>query len=297
MKAGDYARGCPLVAESFRREPLPGALFTWAECETRAEHAVVAHRLFGDFLERVGHLPAAERTSQEQRVRVAEERRRELEPKVPFLEILLPTGAPDGLEIFLDGEKIERRAIGVPLGVEPGTHELLTKDGRGSARLEVLATAGRVRQVVAPVPAPPAEKGPAPLVVEPPRPAVRVDVSSPAPLASDVGATQRTWGWISLGAGAAGFITAGIATGVLLDKKPELTANCPSGVCQTDAAFETASSVPAWNAVGTTGVIVGALGVGLGAVLLLTAPDDTGTATVVRTRVGAFSGLELEHVF
>lgn len=184
--------------------------------------------------------------------------------------------------------------------MEPGTHELITKEFERSARLEVLATAGRVRQVVAPVPAAPAEKPPEFDVVEPPAPVVRARPTRPEPLApaaSDVGRAQRTWGWISVGVGAAGFVTAGIAAGVLLDKKPELTTNCPNGVCQTDAAFETASTVPAWNVVGTTGVIVGALGAGLGAVLLLTAPDDDGAATVVRTRVGSFTGLELEHVF
>ncbi len=296
MKAGDYATACPAIERSFDLEPLPGTLFSWAECEHRAAHPAAAYRLFDRFLELVRALPPEQARLQEARVNAARGREQELEPLVAKLELDKPATLSPNVNVELDGHELGPTDLERPLILEPGAHHLEVRSPDATTEKSLSLQAGQLERVTLeePVPPSPAAPVPAPLVVAP------VVATTPAPPAAaerDDGSAARTWGWVALGAGAVGFVATGVATAVLLEKKPTLEASCPDAHCTSADAYATAESVPAWNVVGTAGFVLGLAGVGVGGYLLLTSPSPSHPQVGLRPRSGAWSGLQLEGTF
>ncbi|HHH27793.1 MAG TPA: hypothetical protein ENK57_05530, partial [Polyangiaceae bacterium] len=87
MLAGKYDTACPALAESFRLDPAPGALFTLAECEMGRGRLATAQTHYRDFLDRVERMTEEGKERQQQRVDVANEKLGELEGRVPTLTI------------------------------------------------------------------------------------------------------------------------------------------------------------------------------------------------------------------
>ena len=79
MLAGKYDTACPALAESFRLDPAPGALFTLAECEMSRGRLATAQTHYRDFLDRVDGMTEEGKERQQQRVEVAEGKLAEIE--------------------------------------------------------------------------------------------------------------------------------------------------------------------------------------------------------------------------
>src|SRR5687768_9416479 len=73
FQAGDYVTACRALAESYRLEPLPGALFTLATCEMRGGKIAAAAARYSEFLTLIESLPPEQRAAQEERRIVAED--------------------------------------------------------------------------------------------------------------------------------------------------------------------------------------------------------------------------------
>jgi hypothetical protein len=71
MQAGDFESGCPKLAESYRLEPLAGALFTLAECEAQWGKPVVALEHYEQYVEGLSRMGSEEREANEERRVVA----------------------------------------------------------------------------------------------------------------------------------------------------------------------------------------------------------------------------------
>ncbi len=161
MDAGDLAEACGFFAESQRLDPGGGTLLNLAVCHEREGRLATAWVEYHDAKS------AAVRDHRADREALATERIQVIEPRLPHLLVTLPAGAPDGTEVKLDGAALSRLALGAPLPVDPGAHEVrATAPGFAPWSMQVAAIEdGQSVPVVIPafhppeVAAPAAQKG------------------------------------------------------------------------------------------------------------------------------------------
>ncbi|WP_438011414.1 hypothetical protein WME89_23860 [Sorangium sp. So ce321] len=198
-----------------------------------------------------------------------------LAPRIP--QVLISVRGTDIADVTIDGEPVPRAALGVRRPVDPGEHTFRAS-AAGFAPVEVkLTLAERASETVAlvlkPIAPPPSSASPAP-------PAPAPDRSPVAPS----GSSRTVLGIAALGLGGVG-LAAGAVGGVLaMGKHSDLSERCPGGRC--DASLQ--GDVDRYHAMGTLstiGFVVGAVGVGAGAFLILTAPRSPQRAGISITPV------------
>jgi hypothetical protein len=149
-------------------------------------------------------------------VQAARVRLETLSKHVARLTLVVPAGADADLSVQVDLATFARDALGQPVALEPGTHEVVaTADGRVVFRSEVTLPEGGQASL--------------PIVLaarssSPP--------STDRPIAPD--SSRHTLGWILVGTGAA--LLAGAGAALLLRHADIATLNsaCPRGVCPAD---------------------------------------------------------------
>ena len=170
MQQSDYAHGCPLLAESARLDPRPGALFTAAECELAWGKLGSADAHYQDFLARVALMAPDQKVGQDARASIATRKRAELARRIPSLVVDLGAGTDPSVRVSRDGIALGAAALGVPLPVDPGEHEIACSaaDGRTSVMKVSVPEATTTRIAVelppAPVTAAAAKEAPEPPV-------------------------------------------------------------------------------------------------------------------------------------
>ncbi|MCC6215158.1 MAG: hypothetical protein IT376_09830 [Polyangiaceae bacterium] len=216
-------------------------------------------------------------------VEVARTELAELTPRIPKLRVVpLHSGKPiRGAEVKVDGERLAPALVGVAYKVDPGEHEIST----GSTSRKVTLAE---RQVLAVEIEAPAEAGGAASAA--PEPAGGSPGPRRAPARAEAPpppAGTPTLAWISLGVGAAGLAT-GVVAGMLATSRYSAAEEaCPARRCVEGSSG--ASDLEAFRSlrtVSTVGYVVGAIGVGAGVTLWLTAPSAEGPATQAFVGVG-----------
>lgn len=71
MKGEHFDEGCPKLAQSYALDPLPGALFTLAECEVRWDRPAAALGHYQEYLDRFDAMTPDDRAKQRGRDKVA----------------------------------------------------------------------------------------------------------------------------------------------------------------------------------------------------------------------------------
>jgi hypothetical protein len=111
-----------------------------------------------------------------------------------------------------------------------------------------------------------------------------VDVRAGAPIGKDVAppakGSNRTAAWVVGGVGVAGFGVGAVAGILTLGKKGTVDDNCNADKRCNPTGYDAAQSGKTLGMVTTAGLVVGAIGVGVGAYLLLSG-DKSGTTTAV----------------
>jgi hypothetical protein len=191
--------------------------------------------------------------------------RKDLEEKLGFVEVEVPA------RVTIKGEEVPPSQWGTPIPVVAGAAAVEVEMADGTKRTEeVTVAAGKTSklavtppQATAPVATPTDTKG----------------CPSQAPEVTTKGTVkQTTVGYVSAGVGAAGLLTFTIF-GILDNKKfNELDSDCTGGVCPPELADD-AEKGRSFQALANVGLGVGVIGIGTGAVLLLTAPRDARTAS------------------
>ncbi len=258
MDRGDYAKACPKLIESQRLEPAGGTLAHLAECHEKSGKLVEALTSWRELL---GQL-----SPKHERVALVREKLKGLEPRVPKLTIKLPVGVR-GATVMLDGAKVRKRKLGSPIEVNPGEHVVMVR-ARDGANREYSVELGEGEKYVLEVEIAPRDRG------STPKPGAPRDE---APVESETN-PRRTWGFVSIGIGAAALTGFGITELVLLGK------------CDSDRTCPGFNPNPAQHA-SLALFVVGAVGVGVGTVLVVTGKERSPEhATVVRPMVGRRMG-------
>jgi hypothetical protein len=128
---GDLAEACSKFAQSKQLSPGIGVSLSLADCYERMGRAASA---FTEFT-------SAERTARERndsRADVAHTRAKALEPRVSRLIIAASTATAEGTVIKLDGNRVLKDQINVPLAVDPGHHVVSVAPRSGPARSQMV---------------------------------------------------------------------------------------------------------------------------------------------------------------
>jgi hypothetical protein len=261
MRAGRYDTGCPRLAESYRLDPLPGALFTLADCEAAWGKTATALEHYQSFVQLLTTLPPARRDRFAERRGIALAKMAALAGIVPELTVDVAPGAPAGVVVKRNGVALEPAAYGVGRKVDPGEY-VVTAEVDGRARWERTIHLGERDRARVEVPAlvGAAATGEAP----------DTRALADAPSAS----SRPPWLPIAATVGAAGLVTGIVAGSMALADRSTIDSDCPGHVCNSDGR----SAVNAGQSaalVSTIGFAVGLAGGATAGILWLTSPHPT----------------------
>jgi hypothetical protein len=152
LEAGHHHRACPAIAESYRLDPRPGALFALAECEAMRGRLATALARYDEYIELYEVLAPELKRKQVERLQTAKAQKDKLAREVPRLTVVMPTGAPKGTVLRIDGARVESRQLGQPLPVDPGSHHVtLTSPGRAVSEVQVKVEKGKAKVTTPPL--------------------------------------------------------------------------------------------------------------------------------------------------
>ena len=276
FRAGDLSNACRLLAESYRLEPLPGVLFTWATCELRAERLASAAAHYADFLNAVARLPPAERAAQEERRRSAQRERARILPEVPFLTVVVSASVQHASSVLRDGTPLPPKSQGVEAPVDPGEHVIVFvgPDGARTEQRVVLAKGEHKTIVLGFANAREAAQAARPSSAPPPPP--------PPPSAVGERPATSSWVYVTGGVGVAGILTGSIA-GLLAIRDKNVVDGACNGLACSARGKDAASAAKTEATVSTIGFGVGLAGL-VSSVIIYLADTQRADARAVQPK-------------
>ena len=252
MAAGSYDIACARFKDSDKLDPAVGTRFNLADCEERRGRVATAWSLFRGVL--------SELAADDDRRPIAQARARALEPRLPYLTMSRTADTPAGIRVRIDGVELGEASFGVPLPMDPGSHELvlLLPGGAESQRSSFALREGEHSDM----PIRLTGTGSSTQPVEQPS-------AAGEPFAP--GGSQRKWAYVAGSVGVAG-VAFGAVTGIItLSKKSTANANCNDklGVCN-QAGVDANESGKTFAVLSGVGLGVGVVGLATGAYLWLT---------------------------
>jgi hypothetical protein len=145
MKVGDYVRGCPKLAESYRQDPTSGTLLALAYCQEQAGKTASAWGTYNAVIVRAGQERRGDRE------KIARERAAWLEDRLSKLVVDVPPAVASlrGIAVKLDGEVLPSAAWGSAMPIDPGDHLVeATADGMQPWHRQVSVGTSNDREVV-----------------------------------------------------------------------------------------------------------------------------------------------------
>lgn len=251
LEAGRNQEACQKFAESERLDHAAGTLMNLATCEEGLGKLASAWQ---HWQEAIDELPAGDT-----RILFARAQIRELEKMLPRLTVTLVASGATGARVFRDDVELGAASLGVALPIDPGPHAVTVQVP--GHRLETAAF------TIAPAEQKQLELRPGPEDGE-------------GPIGAKFNVSPRMIGWVLGGVGIAGLATAVVTGFTLSSKKSTVAAECPNKLCSTPAGLEAAASGRTLLAVNSAAWIAGALGVGLGAFLVLSTSSQPPTTAV-----------------
>lgn len=249
LAKGDLDTACASFRASDQLEAAAGTRLNLGDCEERRGKVASAWEAFRATLPK---LPPGD-----PRIAIAEARIRNLEHRLPRLTLTLAPGVPRDTIVREGDVTIGAAAtFGIALPLDPGMHHLnVLAPGRAPRSLDVMLLEGKtVALAVEPETAQPVER---------------------------VIAHQTSTPWILGGVGVAGLIVGGVTGAFVLQKKSVTNAHCSDATHTCDADGKAAADAGRMlGPVSTTGLVVGALGVSVGAIWLL-ARTTRGPSTAI----------------
>jgi hypothetical protein len=269
MKQGRYASGCTAIADSYQKNPLPGALFTLAECEAKRGRFATAVKRYEEYLAVFARLPRDKQAKQHGRDGLSTTQIGALTPLVPRVTIVLGAAPPAGVVATVDGVPVDAAALGTPIPVDPGDHVVFVQAPGGSP-VEKRFTVDKGDQKTVMI-----DVTPKPPPVEAPPP-------GPGGL--------RIAAFVTGGIGIASLAVFAVTGGLVLAKKGTIQQDCKidgtTGVASCNAAgLAAGNSVGPLGAASTGTLIVGALALGAAVGLFIAAPPAPKQAGAAPPRV------------
>lgn len=141
LDRGAYDEACPKLAESYRLDPAPGALFFAADCEEKRGRLATA---WAKFRELDDTMAPDDGRRQEVKTRLAA-----LDPRVPRVVVTIPKDDDlEGVSVRRDGVELKAASFGTPVPTDPGKHVFtLNVPGRAATSKSVDVVEGKTVRV------------------------------------------------------------------------------------------------------------------------------------------------------
>jgi hypothetical protein len=169
-----------------------------------------------------------------------------LDRRIPRYRVIVDERSPSAIHqrVFVDGQLLPQSSVGAWIQADPGVHELRLGEARDASSERFELREGETKSV-------------------------RIDASS----STD---PMRTWGFVSLGVGAAG-LAVGVSAGlVALDAHRDAERRCPNETCVRGSSGAAAlERFEDYRTVSTVGYALGAVGLATGAVLVLGSSNES----------------------
>ena len=243
LKAEDYATACPKFEASLKLARRAGTLFNLAQCEEHEGRLVSAIAYYKEGI--VVLEPG------DPRLAPSKQQLANVEPRLPYLTIVVDSVLPAGGRVTLDGRDVP--ALNKEFAIDPGKHEikvLVPKHADSSLTFEIEEFKRETKTVKMGARLP-----------DPPPP--------PNPLTP-----QRIVAVSSLGLGGLGFLGAAITGGLLVSTNTIVAKDCPQSTCMTAAGHEASKRGKPLLIGNTVAWGVGLAGVGTGLFLLFKEKQD-----------------------
>lgn len=295
---GKCNEAIPHFEESFRLDRQPKALLNLADCEEKLGRLGAAQTHFVEARE------LARAQGLEPLKALAEQRLKSTEERMPKLLVKVGPDAPGDTTVTRDGMALGSVSLNSPLPIDVGKHVILARGGGFQRQYEVTIAEGETKELVVtpvggqPLSAPasplPARQPSAPASASSSRDSVVLSVQPESrPSDRSSGSVQRFSGFSAIGVGVVG-LAVGTVFGLTVSKKrDEIDATCPTGQpCSPDGVARYHDAVDSARNARTLSLIgfgAGAVLVGVGAALVLTAPKshEPRTALWLRPAIGS----------
>lgn len=283
MQAKRFDAACPALAESYRLDPQPGALFTLAECFAEGGKVASASARYDEYLDLFSRMTPGQQAGQRGRDKIALQKKQALQPRIPTLTLMLPKDAPAGTRVKRDGVVLNAPAIGTPLPVDPGEHVIATIVPNGPEHEQRISIAEAEKkeftvEIELP-PAPPVDSAPAtsasaPVAASTTSPPAATTAAPPTTVPASSGGSGKTWGWITTGIGIAGVGVGSVFGLMALQKKGDADSECKDLACSSDG-MKAVEDGRSHALISTIGFGVGAAGLLTGIILFATSGGST----------------------
>lgn len=279
MEEGQYGAACERFDQAQRADPGVGTLLNLGRCYALTGRLASAWAIFREAAS------AARASGQGDRARVAEENARELRPRLSELALLVAPGQPRGYELLLDGNLVSSVQFGLSVPVDAGQHSLLARapgHEQWSSVLQIPGSGARKTVQVPPLlPLPtaaaPSDAAPVALPTNlafdgepqgaPPGPTLDPGTSGAAAGQKWLGLLVGGGGLLAIGAGAA----IGSHAQSVDDEAKRV---CGPRGCYDRTGEQINRSARHWAIAANVSYGAGALALGTGALLYLTAHDE-----------------------
>ncbi len=267
MDAKRYSEACPKFAASQKLGPALGTLLNLADCYEKNNQLASAWARFHEAI------ALAQRLGRSNREQTARERADKLEPRLIKLTILSRSSAVD---VKLDGNPVERGALGTPIPVDAGKH---TVEASAKGKKPFSTTIDVTEKVRAP-------SVEIPVLDEEGKSEARATAPGGEPPATTPPPEEPKGNWtgrktIAVIAFGVGIVGLGVGTYYGLNAQStwkETLSYCSADYECDEPGIDLAAKAKRFGNYSTYGFIAGGVLVAAGAVLFITAPNPKKTA-------------------
>jgi hypothetical protein len=190
---------------------------------------------------------------------------------VPWVTVVLPAGAPDGVVITMDDRPFAKQLVGKATAIDPGRH-YFTVWAPGRERIQEDIDIGPGQRITVDLDVPPlsdsqSTEDPEGFIQDEPEP------DRPAPR------SLTPWFYVAGGIGVAGLATGAVAGVMLLDKRQEIFKECDGTRCSPEGKEAADLAQNTLAPITTVALGVGVTGVIVAVVLLLADGGETAPTT------------------
>ena len=302
--AGQYEPALGFYTQAYALVDAPTIANRRAECLERLGRTAEASHAYLQ----ASRYPLDQSSSEPFKVAVATAKTRVVEYRGKLSTVNLRISGADvqGAQVSVDGRKIADDLVGKEFFVEPGRRVIDVVKGSRKASRTIVFDGGKSETLEVQLPSADTATGKEP--TSPPAPSPVSPAEKPVPTqqqaqktpkteaekepATEGSSAQSTWGWVAIGVGGAGLATG--VVGMVLTKSKRNSLD-DSGECHGTRCMDTKNGVVdsynTFRTVSTVGLVVGAVGVGAGLTLLLTAPSSNGAKSKEVAGVRPWIGL------
>jgi hypothetical protein len=269
LAAGFYTEACPRLEQSWRLEPRPDTRFYLADCYEKTGRTASAWINFWEVSE------TAMKAGDTARALVSSQRALALTAHLSYLTVTVPHPVT-GLVVKRDGTPVAPESWGMPVPVDPGTHQVEAtapnkKPYQGT--VEVVLEGEKAELEVPALGSLPPKPKPPPVVP----PAVEQAAASKAAAVTSRSSRQKTLALISAGVGVVGL---GIGTALVVSAKTTYSdadafCNATTNLCSDQRGVSLRHDAISRANLAAIPLGVGVLGLGVGLTLWLTAPSPS----------------------